>query len=110
MYLYYFYSTKVVGYTGSDDRLVNAANTSVRSYVTVNRPVGQSGSAGEQRPRSHTGKSRSGKGYSKVKVAEWKVRSGQNHVQLCQGQQAKVSSLEESDANRCALEVKVTYR
>ncbi|KAK2167423.1 hypothetical protein LSH36_28g08067 [Paralvinella palmiformis] len=39
----------------SNDRLANAANTSIRSYVTVNRPSGQPGTAYKDRPRSHTG-------------------------------------------------------
>ncbi|XP_013417598.1 nuclear mitotic apparatus protein 1 isoform X2 [Lingula anatina] len=39
----------------SDDRLVNAANTNLRSYVTVNRPSAQPIVTKDKRPRSHTG-------------------------------------------------------
>ena len=39
----------------SNDRLANAANTSIRSYVTVNRPAGHPTPPHKDRPRSHTG-------------------------------------------------------
>ena len=39
----------------SEDRLINAANTSTRSYVTVSRPVAHHNVSSKDRPGSHTG-------------------------------------------------------
>ena len=45
---------KVPSSGNSNDRLVNAANSSVRSYATVNRPTGHLPANGD-RPHSHLG-------------------------------------------------------
>jgi len=48
---FYVYSAQVGAQGLSNDRLVNATNTNLRSYMTVNRP-GQSSGGKSERPRS----------------------------------------------------------